>query len=466
MKRLYPDFPVLLVDDEEGILKSLEKVLTAHGINNIITEMDSREVIPLLKNKRIEAILLDIQMPHITGDILLKDIQEEYPEIPVIIVTASDDVNTAITCMKAGAFDYMVKAVEPNRLVSGLNKAITMNHIHRRYSDLRKHFLSHEIQHPRYFEKIVTQNRKMQAIFVFIESIAATSETILIRGDTGTGKELIAESIHRASQREGELVKVNVAGLDDTMFSDTLFGHTKGAFTGADAKRKGLIQQAENGTLFLDEIGDLPVPSQIKLLRLLESHEYYPVGSDLKRTTSARFVVATHVNLAEAIEKGTFRKDLYYRLQTYEITLPPLCQRREDLLLLVHYFLDEAVLTLNKKRLSLPRELPTLLETYNFPGNIRELRSMVFKAVTQQTNKMLSLKPFREAMGIGSEIKSPEIEKCEIEFPLKLPTIKQITEMVINEALIRSKGNHAIAAGLLGISPQALSKRLARKRNL
>jgi transcriptional regulator with PAS, ATPase and Fis domain len=247
------------------------------------------------------------------------------------------------------------------------------------------------------------------------------------------------------------------------MFADTLFGHLRGSFTGAEETRKGLIQQAASGTLFLDEIGDLTSTSQIKLLRLIESHEYYPLGSDLLRSTDARFLLATNRDLLELVKEGRFRKDLYYRLQTYEIRIPPLRERKEDLPLLLDHFLEEAARTLGRKRLAVPPELLTLLETYDYPGNVRELRSMVFNAVSRQKDKMLSLGPFREAMGQAAVIEAAHPDTTAYSFPKRLPTLKEITERLIEEALARAKGNQAIAAGLLGISPQALSKRLIRK---
>jgi DNA-binding NtrC family response regulator len=460
----YPELPVLLVDDEESLLSSESKVLRAAGIDNLITCQDPREVIPLLEQSEIEAILLDIAMPHISGDVLLEEIRERQPQIPVIIITASDDIDVAVRCMKSGAFDYMVKAVEPSRLVSGLRRAIEMRQLSRRYTKLRVRMMADEISHPETFIKFVTHNRRMQAIFVFIESIAPTSEPVLIMGETGTGKELLAEAVHLASGRTGQLVTVNVASLDDTMFADTLFGHIKGAFTGADAARNGLVQQAQDGTLFLDEIGDLPLPSQIKLLRLIEKREYYQLGSDLIRSTNARFVVATHQNPAELVDKGLFRKDLYFRLHTHEIRIPPLRERKDDLPLLLDHFLEEAAENLSKKKLAVPPELLTLLKTYDFPGNVRELRSMVFSAVSRQKEKMLSMQPFREAMGRNAAHEVVPSSTEGFDFPDKLPTLKEITEMLIDEALARAEGNQAIAAGLLGLTPQALSKRLSRRR--
>lgn len=454
---------VLLVDDEPSVLSSESKVLKGAGISRLLTCQDSREVMPLLAEREVEVILLDIAMPHLPGDVLLGRIREAYPQIPVIIVTASEDIEVAVRCMKAGAFDYMIKAVEPSRLVSGVQRAIEIRQLARRYTDLRRHLLADKVGNPKAFERIITRNHRMQAIFVFIESIAPTAETVLVSGETGNGKELVAEAIHAASGRRGALVKVNAAGLDDTMFADTLFGHLRGSFTGAEETRKGLIQQAASGTLFLDEIGDLTPASQIKLLRLIESHEYYPLGSDLLRSTDARFLLATNRDLLELVKEGRFRKDLYYRLQTYEIRIPPLRERKEDIPLLLDHFLEEAARTLGRKRLAVPPELLTLLETYDYPGNVRELRSMVFNAVSRQKDKMLSLGPFREAMGQAAVIEAAHPDTTAYSFPKRLPTLKEITERLIEEALARAKGNQAIAAGLLGISPQALSKRLIRK---
>ncbi|MBN2553013.1 MAG: sigma-54-dependent Fis family transcriptional regulator [Spirochaetales bacterium] len=458
-----PELPVLLVDDEPAVLSGMAKILKSSGIDNLHACSDSREVLTYLNGQEVEVILLDIAMPHVTGDVLLKKIHELYPHIPVIIVTASEEVDMAVGCMKQGAFDYMVKAVEPNRLTSGVQRAIEMRRLARRYNALREGMLAEKLSHPEHFRSILTRNPRMQAIFRFIESIAPTSETVLITGETGTGKELFAESIHAASGRRGSLVKVNSAGLDDSVFADTLFGHSRGAYTGADSDRKGLIQQANTGTLFLDEIGDLSGASQIKLLRLLESREYYPLGSDLPRSTTARFLIATHRQLPELVAAGQFRRDLYYRLQTYEIRIPPLRERRDDLALLVDRFHTRACEQLGKKKLAVPHELLTLLETYDFPGNVRELRSMVFNAVSRQKEKMLSLQPFREAMGYRGEEARLDAAEEELIFPEKLPTMKTMTERLIEEALSRARGNQAIAAGLLGITPQALSKRLKRR---
>ena len=460
---LFPANPILIVDDEEPIVRSLTAVLKSYGINNIIGCLDSREVMKIVQENDVELVLLDLAMPHISGAKLLAEIHDRYPQVPVIIVTGTNEVKAAVECMKAGAFDYMVKAVEENRLVSGVKRAIEIRTLKREYSDLKTKLLTNKLSHPEAFTAIITQNKSMQSIFLLIESIAKTNEPVLITGETGVGKKLIVKAIHDISARKGSFIDVNVAGLDDTMFSDSLFGHKKGAFTGAIDSRDGLIHQAKGGTLFLDEIGDLIISSQIKLLRLLDISEYFPLGSDLPKRTDARIIVATNRDLDNLIEEEKFRKDLYYRLSTYEIKIHPLRQRKDDLPLLLNYFLEEAAGKLSRKKPRVPPELLSLLETYHFPGNIRELRSMILDAVTQ-SSKTLSLTPLKKVMGLSREDKPVKKSEKLLIFTEKLPTLKQATELLIEEAIERAGGNQSIAAGLLGMSHQALNQRFRRKQ--
>jgi DNA-binding NtrC family response regulator len=459
----YPDYPVLIVDDEEHVVASQEDVLKSHGITNLISTADSREVAGILSGNEVELVLLDLRMPHIQGEEILALIRDEYPQVLVIIVTGSAEIEVAVQCMRGGAIDYMVKPVEENRLVSGVKRAIELRELKREYSDLRSRLLSDRLSNPEAFSHIITQDRKMHSIFLYLESIAGTDETVLIVGETGTGKELIAKTIHELSRWDRPFVAVNVAGLDDTMFSDSLFGHKKGAFTGATESRKGFLLQASGGTILLDEIGDLTPASQVKLLRLLETREYYPLGSDLAMITDARIVVATNKNLRETVGSGEFRKDLYYRLSAHEVRLPPLRERERDLPLLVHHFMEEASQKLSRKKLTVPSELIPFLETYDFPGNVRELRSMVFDAVSRQSEKMLSLKSFREAMGRDAQMLSREQQEELIVFKERLPTLSQAQEILIAEAMKRAKEVKSTAATLLGITPQALGKRLQRR---
>jgi DNA-binding NtrC family response regulator len=320
-----------------------------------------------------------------------------------------------------------------------------------------------KLEHPEVFRPIVSRDRKMRGIFQYIETIGKTELPIFVTGETGTGKELVARAIHRISGREGEFVPVNIAGLDDAMFSDTLFGHRKGAYTGATEDRKGLIRQASKGTLFLDEIGDLPSLSQVKLLRLLDYGEYYSLGSDVKRAGDARIILATHRSHQELLESPDFRNDLYYRIATHNIKLPPLRERKDDIPLLLHYFLEQSCEQLSQPMPIIPNELYTLLNCYHFPGNVRELRSMVWDAVSRQEGRTLSMEPFRTTINLNTITSPPHETTGTVRFGDRLPTIKQTTEILIEEAVNRAQGNLSIAANYLGISHQALSKRLKRK---
>ena len=353
-----PENPILLVDDEQAVIDSLSLTLRSNGIDNLTSCTDSREAMPILRRGEFELVLLDLGMPHLPGDRLLAAIHEEMPQVPVIVVTGTNEVKEAVECMKAGAFDYMVKAVEESRLVSGVRRAIEIRKLSRDYQRLKEGMLSPSLAHPDAFARLVTCNPVMTSIFRIVESIAKSDEPILITGETGTGKGLVAAAVHAVSGREGRLVEENVAGLNEDMFSDTLFGHLKGAYTGAVDARAGLVQTAGTGTLFLDEIGDLAIQSQVKLLRLLDTGEYYPLGSDLPRRAAARVLVATNRTLAALISEGKFRKDLYYRLSTHELRLPALRDRKDDLPLLLDHFLEEACAKLGKKKPSVPPQLP------------------------------------------------------------------------------------------------------------
>jgi transcriptional regulator with PAS, ATPase and Fis domain len=309
----------------------------------------------------------------------------------------------------------------------------------------------------------------MIAIFKYVEAISGSGEPILITGETGTGKELLAKAAHNVARPNGPFVAVNVAGLDDTMFTDTLFGHTRGAFTSASQVRKGLVEKAQGGTLFLDEIGDLDNSSQVKLLRLIQEKEYYPLGSDMPKCTDAHIVVATNKDLKKMMAEGTFRKDLFFRLAVHQINLPLLKNRRDDIPVLVHHFLAEAASTMGKTKPTPPKELFQLLDMYHFPGNLRELRSMVFDAVGQHQSRMLSLSTFKLHMGLkNSEITAPKDDSSQDTALLgsmeHLPTMREMEDILIREALERSRGNQSVAADMLGITRQTLCNRTRNKK--
>lgn len=466
MTAMNDTLPVLLVDDESQILRSTALALRTSGIANVVTLNDSREVLPYLAEHPVAVALLDLNMPHIGGETLLQQIAERHPEIPVIIMTAANEIELAVRCMRTGAVDYLVKPVEKTRLVSAVNHAMETRSLRDEIDHLRHGMLSRDLQKPDAFRHIISDNEAMQDLFRYIEAISRTSQPALITGETGTGKELFARAVHLASGRSGEFIAVTVSGLDDTTFSDTLFGHKKGAFTGAEQKREGLIASAQNGTLFLDEIGDLSIPSQVKLLRLLQEREYYPLGEDQPRISNARVVVATNVDLKKAIEKGEFRQDLYFRLKPHHIHVPPLRERIDDIPALVECFCERAAAEIGITPPNIPVALYQLLNTYTFPGNVRELEGMVFDAVARQKGATLSLQSFRTAMGLENVSDTASAPKPEDLFNNeRLPTLKEAEDALVQAALKKADGNQGVAASLLGITRQALNKRLIRARD-
>ncbi len=463
--KLNPTSPILAVDDEEKILRSVRVTLRAAGFNNIVICQDSRQAMDLIAEHKVEIVLLDLTMPHIGGEELLGMINVSFPEIPVVIITGSVDVDTAVRCMKTGAFDYVIKPVEEGRLLSAVSRGLDFRELKRENLSLRQHMLSDALERPEAFSAMITKNKTMLSIFQYIESIAHSSQPVMITGETGTGKELMARSIHNCSKRTGEYVAVNVAGLDDNVFTDTLFGHAKGAFTGADTTRAGLVEKAAGGTLMLDEIGDISAASQAKLLRFLQESEYLPLGVDRPKRADVRVLTATNRDIKELLGTGRFRKDLVYRLRTHDIHIPPLRERKDDIPLLLDHFLGSAAVDLGKNKPTPPPELLTLLKTYSFPGNVRELQAMVHDAVSQHKSGVLSLKVFKSKIarecGEGFELKQPEMAgTTPLAFSEDLPTLREASRLLIDEAMKRAGGNQSVAAVFLGISQQALSKRL------
>jgi DNA-binding NtrC family response regulator len=323
------------------------------------------------------------------------------------------------------------------------------------------------------FDPIITRNKAMRAIFRYVESIASTPQPLFITGETGTGKDMIAKAAHMISGRKGKFVKVNTAGLDDAMFTDTLFGHAKGAYTGADSVRSGLVEKASGGTLFLDEIGDLSFTSQVKLLGLIQDREYRRTGNDNTRYSDARIIAATNLDTKDLNDGKKFRRDLYFRLMTHHVHLPPLRKRPHDIMPLINHFVQKASQNLGCDPPTVENDIFKRFETYSFPGNVRELEGMVFDGVSTCTGRTLKGDIFDRHM--ESSIKtaphdphlnhptppySPTVDLSKVSF---LPTLKEMGELLIKEALERSNGNQAMAARTLGISRQALNRRIKDK---
>ncbi len=449
--------PILIVDDEPEILLAVDTSLRMAGFNDIITLSDSRDVIRQMERQIPSLVILDLNMPHINGNRILKMIRKTYPRIPVIILTGAIDVDTAVKCMKIGAMDYVLKPVEEERLMAAVKNALTFNNLQNNAAVSAPELFS-QIKNPKAFSHIITQDEKMHSIFHYVEAIAPSSQPVLIFGETGVGKELIGRAIHSLSDRPGKLIIVNVAGLDDNIFSDTLFGHVPGAFTGAQTSRPGLIEQAAGGTLLLDEIGDLALTSQVKLLRLLQEGEYMPLGSDDTNKTDARIIASTNLDLWALEKKGIFRKDLIYRLSTHTLTLPPLRDRLIDLPLLLDRFICQAADDLDKPVPDIPKPLIELMEAYPFKGNIRELKSMVHDAMSRYKKGPITASLFK---GLGNRTQNDSDAGTMMDSD-SLPTLKQASKELVEKAMSTTGQNQSAAAKILGISQQALSKRLQK----
>lgn len=459
-----PAFSLLLLDDDSAWLSSLQLMLMRlAGINNILTCQDSRQALDIMARNDVGLVLLDLGMPHVTGDKILERIRNIHPDVQVIILTGMDEVEEAVRCMRAGAFDYYVKSWSEERLAQGIVHAIRIVELERQSKRTNRSLLDQELAHPESFAHIVTASQAMRSIFLYIEATAQSPYPVLITGESGVGKELVARAVHNAGGYRGRFVSVNMASLEDSMLEDTLFGHAKGAFTNAQAARKGLAEEAENGTLFLDEIGEISPAIQAKLLRFLQEGEYYPLGSDKPRRVRARIVLATNQNLVERQREGRFRSDLYYRLKTHHIHVPPLRERKEDISLLVKHFVEGIATRSGMKCPAIAGELVLRLTEYAYPGNVRELQAMLTHAV-MSGKKQLNLEDFPDIPVLSPEqeqTNSAEQSLLDVFLRMeRMPGFQDVKKIMTTAALTRTGGNQTAAARILGISQPALSMRM------
>ena len=447
------DRPILIVDDETAIVESIATALSLEGFNTIRHAYTSAQALEQLAHP-VAVLCLDLNLPRRSGLELLPEILATHPDLPVIVITAMADLNTAVECMKLGAYDYLVKPIDRDRLVTTVRHAIERSELTRENRRLRDTILQPDKRTLDAFAHIVTQSELMLAVFRYAEAIGKTAFPVLVTGESGVGKELLARAIHEASGREGSFVPVNVAGLDDTLFSDTLFGHTRGAYTGATGVRAGLVKSADGGTLFLDEVGDLAAESQVKLLRLIQEGEYTPLGSDAPQRTSARFVFATNRSLSRAVADGSFRHDLYFRLTSHSLNIPPLRERPEHIPLLVDYFAKLTASQLGLPETELPEGVRNDLIDAPYPGNVREVQGRVADAVVRLSSGLP-----HGSQATRSAPSSPDSEAW-FSQAASLPTIRAVSDALIQEALRRTSGNQTAAARLIGLSREALNRRL------
>jgi DNA-binding NtrC family response regulator len=387
-------------------------------------------------------------MPRMGGMELLRTLKEKDPEVPVIIMTGFGTIESAIEAIKAGAFDFITKPFKLDRLL-----IIIQNALEKRRLFHENRYLRQQLENRYSFANIIGKSPKMQEVFRLIEQVAASDSTIVIQGKSGTGKELVARAIHYNSPRKGRpFVSVNCGGLTESLLESELFGHLRGAFTGAIASKRGLIQEAQGGTLFLDEIGDMPPSMQVKLLRALQEGEIRPVGGTDLIKVDVRFISATNQDLAKAVEEGRFREDLYYRLNVITLTIPDLAERKEDIPLLVAHFLEKYSSAAKKELSGISPEAMAALMDYLWPGNVRELENCIERAVVLAKGKEILPRDLPASLRAGSEDRS-----IRVRIPL---TLAELEKEAIEKTLQYAKGNKALAAKLLGISERTLYRRL------
>jgi DNA-binding NtrC family response regulator len=449
---------ILVVDDEAEIRSLLAAVLQSKGYE-VATAEDGAAALQAVPRERPAVILMDLSMPRMNGMDALPEIKRLDPELPVIICTAHADLATAVRAMKLGAYDYLTKPFDVELLILTLERAVERHRLHSRIEELKREGQG---------SSLAERMGGSPAIAQVIQQVAQVAEsnfTVLVQGETGTGKELVARAIHQQSpRRQAPFVAVDCGAIPETLVESELFGHERGAFTGAQARREGHFQLAKGGTLFLDEIGNVPLATQAKLLRALEQREVHPLGGARAVTVDARIIAATNAELEESVKAGRFRADLYYRLGEFTIVLPPLRSRREDILHLSQRFLDEVSMELRRPVRRISDEAMQMLLHHDWPGNVRELRNVVRKAalvatdvVTPEHIPALSASvpvPARAgAEPVGEDLSLREVAEL---------AAVQAEREVIRHALESTKGNKSQAARLLRTDYTTLHAKMKR----
>jgi DNA-binding NtrC family response regulator len=377
---------VLAVDDEQVVCESIRRVLGEEGYN-ISTSTSSREGLELLRKEHFDLLLLDIKMPEMDGIELLRAARDVSPETEVLIITGYATIETAVEAIKLGAFDYLEKPVSPPQLIVAAARALERKHL----VDLTRRLRS-ELETRHRIGNVICSSPRMRKVMQLVSKVAPTNSTVLITGETGTGKDVIARAIHyNSTRKDGPFVIVDCASMAESLLESELFGHVRGAFTGAVKDRKGLAETARGGTLFLDEVSTVSPQLQGSLLRLLHAREIRPVGSDKTVAVDVRVIAATNRNLQELIDAGSFREDLFYRLSVFTISLPPLRERPEEIPLLTHHFMRRFAEEFGKPIDSITPQAMAVLEAHDWPGNVRELEHAVERAVLLTEGRTVDL---------------------------------------------------------------------------
>ena len=466
-------YTILIIDDEPYLPHQLARFLRKHGYE-VETAADGENGLKVAQKKIIDLVLLDLRLPRMSGLEVLEQLRVLEPELPVIMLTAHGDVQTAVNAMKLGAADYLLKGFDLDELLLVVQRALEMSTLWRELRTLRRE--RHEEYH---FSHIIGHSEQMKAIFALIARVARSeTASVLIMGESGTGKEIVAHALHEQSaQARGPFQPLNCAAIPHNLLESELFGYEQYAFTDAKKQKKGLLELAEGGTLFLDEIGEMPLDMQAKLLRVLETHSFFRLGGNKEVTIHVRVLAATNRNLEQAIQDGSFRADLYFRLAVLKILLPPLRERPEDILLFASYFIDDFNKTLGRNVRRIIPDVQKILRTYHWPGNIRELKNVIERAMILSSNDELTAEHFpseiiatQRSVEIRNTLSDDPWESWLNEHPSGPLSLEAVNERVeqhlIHWALETSRHNRTRAAELLGLSKVDQLRYLMRKHSI
>lgn len=434
---------ILYVDDEVSALKVLSAIIKKAGFD-VITASTAEEAISLLKKTEVNSIILDYRLPGMDGIDMLKWLKQEGIKVPTVMLTAYGTIEKAVEAMKLGAYHYLIKPVDPELLINVINEAIN------KYSLYSQDVLSTQLQHN--FPEIIGKSKAMEEIFYIMEMVSETNANVLITGETGTGKELVARAIHRKSTRSSKpFIIVDCTTIPENLIESELFGHEKGAFTGATDKKIGLMEFADGGTVFLDEVGELPISLQKKFLRFLQEKEFQRIGGTSRIKVDVRIISATNRNLEKDVKENIFREDLYWRLNVVRINLPSLKERKDDIPLLVNHFLKKFAKENNKPIPQLEPEVMDALISYDWPGNIRELANVIERAIVLSSSGIISMKYLPKRIQ----------EKTGWAIPVENSfNLIELEKSIILKALNSTGWNQTKAAEILGISRKQLRTKM------
>ncbi|HUX12766.1 MAG TPA: sigma-54 dependent transcriptional regulator [Spirochaetia bacterium] len=444
-------FNVLVVDDEKNIREGLGRALELDG-HNVLLAADGEEALGYVNDEDVDLVIADLKMPRVSGEEVLRSVAGSHPTVPVIILTGHGTIETAVKAMRDGAYDFLTKPVNLDRLSLLVKRALQTREL-----VLQHRALQDEVSKQRQFRNIIGKSNAMRKIFEVVQQVAPTKASVLITGESGVGKELIADAVHNLSQRgEKPFIKVHCAALSESLLESELFGHEKGSFTGAIARKRGRFELANTGSIFLDEIGEINQAVQIKILRVLQEKRFERVGGEETLDVDVRIISATNKDLKVEIASGAFREDLYYRLNVVNIHIPPLRERKEDIPLLIAAFLKEFAHEIGKQIEGLDPKARSALYSYSWPGNVRELRNCIESAVVMCKGNIITVDDLPPSVGIDTDGNYIKIDLG--------ASLADAEKEIIRSTLSLNKGNKSKTAEMLGIGRKTLHRKIAEYR--